>query len=157
MKADTIQEIQSRMKSLQKSDVSNVGDLDIVVRLAQEYESDILPDRPQLPDTGEWFYYLTQAISDLQKLMQTVQQDVNNIKMDMRDLRSQLDDKWYGGFGESEEIVEMSIDDIKKLILDRLDEDKPFYPSDIAMDHNLDYDAVTKAVNMLRREGHIQE
>lgn len=103
-------------------------------------------------------YQLTpESVPSIMSVLKTMQQDIKEIKKDMSDLRGKLDDKRYTGFEEPVEIVEMPIDDIKKLILDRLDGDKPLYPSDIAMDHNLDYDAVLEAVDMLRREGHIEE
>ena len=100
---------------------------------------------------------VTKAICEIQESIQTMQQDIEEIKKDMSDLRSKLDDKWWEGFGEPKELVEMSVDEIKKLILTKMDKSKPFYPSDVADDYNLDYNAVTKAVEELLREGRLKE
>ena len=97
------------------------------------------------------------AIQDLQKSVHTIQQDIKTIKNDMRNLLHKLDDKEWEGYGEPEELVEMSVDEIKELILTRMDKSKPFYPSDVADDYNLDYNAVTEAVEELLREGHLKE
>ena len=48
---------------------------------------------------------------------------------------------------------DMSPEQIKDLILAKYDLSKLTYPSDIAFDHGLDYDAVLKAVELLRKEG----
>lgn len=97
------------------------------------------------------------AIQDLQRSVQTIQQDIKTIKNDIRDLLRKLDDKEWEGYAEPEELVEMSVEEIKKLILTKMDKSKPFYTSDVADEHNLDYDAVAEAVEELLREGRLEE
>lgn len=55
------------------------------------------------------------------------------------------------------DIRKMSTDEIRKLILGKVGVDKPFFPSDVAFDYDLDYDAVLEAIESLRREGRIKE
>lgn len=97
------------------------------------------------------------TLDELKDMMQSMQQDVDKLKNDMHVLLRKLDDKWWDGFGEPEELVEMPKEEIKKLILDKIGRGKIFYPSDIAMDYNLDYDAVLEAVKDLRHEHHIED
>ena len=49
----------------------------------------------------------------------------------------------------------MTLSQIQDLILKTVDRDKPFYPSDVAMEHGLDFDKVDEAIDMLRKEGRI--
>lgn len=100
---------------------------------------------------------MTQTTYDLQNMVQSMQQDIRAIRNDVRDLLRKLDDKEWEDYGEPEEIVEMSVDEIKKLILTKMDKSKPFYPSDVADDYNLDYDSVTEAVEELLCEGYLKE
>ncbi len=52
---------------------------------------------------------------------------------------------------------DMTAKQIKDLILDNYELGKPVYPSDIADDHGLDYDAVLEAIDMLRKEHRIKD
>ena len=45
---------------------------------------------------------------------------------------------------------------IKELVLDETRDGRPFYPSDIAMEHGLDLEAVVTAVEELRDEGKLE-
>lgn len=51
---------------------------------------------------------------------------------------------------------DMSVEDIKKLLAKECKSGQQYYPSDIALDHGLDYDKVLEAVASLKEEGLIQ-
>lgn len=118
---------------------------------------DKLQSGPPSLGTPDSFRILTQTIYDLQDTVQNMQQEVKTIKEDMQDLLRKLDDKEWEGYGEPEELVEMSVNEIKELILTKMDKSKPFYPSDVADDYNLDYTAVREAVEELISEGRLKE
>lgn len=142
----------------QKTDVPNVDISGIMLMgLPRESFLGIVPSDPQSQLTPELVRHMIQTTYKLQNAVQNMQQDIKAIKNDMRDLLRKLDGKEWEGYGEPEEIVEMSVDEIQKLILDTVGRDKLFYPSDIALEYNLDYNAVLEAVRMLRRKRSITE
>lgn len=51
----------------------------------------------------------------------------------------------------------MPVDEVKSLILKECAAGKPFYPSDVAKKHEVNYDTVDEAVEQLRKEGRIAE
>lgn len=55
----------------------------------------------------------------------------------------------------SDKTYNMTPDEIRDLMVEKIELDKSFYPSDIAMEYGLDYDRVLKAVDILRKEGRI--
>lgn len=107
--------------------------------------------------TNESFEYMIRSIIELQNMADRTRQDMASIKDDMRNLLDKLDDMTGEAHEEPQNIREMTTDEIKKLILVEVGVDKPFYPSDVAFDYDLDYDAVLEAVESLRREGRIKE
>ena len=54
------------------------------------------------------------------------------------------------------QIVDMPIDEIVELIVKKTKPGKSFWPSDIAMKYNLDFDDVNHAVNLLCSKGKLQ-
>ena len=125
---------------------------------SNEYETGDDPyNNKQNLETHDLFRHMTQAIHDIQKSLESVGQDVEVIKNDVHNLLHKPVDENGDEYEKSQEIIDMPVDKIKELILSTVGIDNLFYPSDIAMDHNLDYDAVMEAVDMLRREGRITE
>ena len=88
---------------------------------------------------------------DLQSTVDGMRKDMAIVKHDMRHILNKLGDE------EPIDIREIPIDEIKKLILAERGDGKPFYPSDVAFEHHLDYDAVLEAMDVLRKEGLITE
>ena len=123
--------------------------------MSPEYNYDRIQSGEQHIPTGELLEHMAIAIRDLRNLAIRMGKDVEIMKGDMRNILRKLDD--MEGSWEPQETEEMSVDEIKKLILDEVGVDKPFYPSDVALKHNLDYDAVLEAVEALRRDGRIRE
>lgn len=99
---------------------------------------------------------MVHTIHDIQTSMQNMERNVELMKGDIRNIMKKLDDVTNED-GELRETEKMPVGDIKNLILTEMEVDKPFYPSDVALDHNLDYDDVLEAVELLRREGHIKD
>lgn len=58
---------------------------------------------------------------------------------------------------EAPDNYDMTPRQIKAMILEKIGVGEPFYPSDLAIEQGLDFDAVIKAVEMLREEGRIIE
>ncbi|MYG32488.1 MAG: hypothetical protein F4202_00550 [Cenarchaeum sp. SB0677_bin_16] len=52
---------------------------------------------------------------------------------------------------------DMSVEEVKELILAEVELDRPFYPSDLAEEYGLDLNATLEAVDMLRKEGRIKD
>ena len=52
---------------------------------------------------------------------------------------------------------DMTAEQVRDLIVEKYEVGKPVYPSDVADDHNLDYDTVLEAVELLRKEGQIDD
>ena len=80
-------------------------------------------------------------------------EDMEYIKEGMRIVMQKLEDDDAGE--DAPNNYDMTASQIRDLILDKVGLDKPFYPSDLAMDYGLDFDAMLEAVDMLRREGRI--
>ena len=93
------------------------------------------------------------AIGELRGQMQTLVDDMGWVKENMRVILQKLDE---GTAGEiSPDNYDMTASQIRGLILEKMGPGKPFYPSDLAMEYGLDFDAVLEAVGMLREEGRI--
>lgn len=107
--------------------------------------------------TAESVNYMMQTIIELKMAVNEACQDVAMMRDEVRSLADKLDDITKETDFEGYDVREMPVDEIKKLLLDKMGGGEPFYPSDIATDYNLDYDAVMEAVGVLRKEGRIKE
>ena len=96
---------------------------------------------------------LYERVRRLQEQMQVLMEDMEYIKEGMRMVMQKLEDDDAGE--DAPNNYDMTASQIRDLILDKVGLDKPFYPSDLAMDYGLDFDAVLEAVDVLRREGRI--
>ena len=94
-----------------------------------------------------------EVIGELQGQMRVLVEDMGWVKENMRTILQKLDE------GTAEEAstdnYDMTAGQIRDLILEKMDIDKPFYPSDLAMEYGLDFDVVLEAVDILREEGRI--
>ena len=52
--------------------------------------------------------------------------------------------------------TDMTVDEVKKLIMDVCERGEKYYPAELAVDHGLDYDTVLKAVESLQKTGHVK-
>ena len=87
------------------------------------------------------------------KIMQSVIKALNEIKRNQHIMMQKIDDVTTEKI--SDETYNMTPDEIRDLMVEKIELDKPFYPSDIASEYGLDYDMVVKAIDMLRKEGRI--
>ena len=94
-----------------------------------------------------------EATGELRGQMRVLVEDMEWVKENMRVILQKLDE------GTAEEAspdnYDMTASQIRDLILEKMDPDKPFYPSDLAMEYGLDFDVVLEAVDILREEGRI--
>ena len=88
-----------------------------------------------------------------EKIMRNVVIALNQIRMNQRIMMKKIDDVTTKKI--SDETYNMTPDEIRDLMVEKVELDKPFYPSDIASEYGLDYDMVLKAIDILRREGRI--
>ena len=88
-----------------------------------------------------------------EKIMRNVAMALNQIKRNQRIMMQKIDDATTEEV--SDETYNMTPDEIRNLMVEKVELDKSFYPSDIAMEYGLDYDRVLKAIEILRKEGRI--
>lgn len=62
-----------------------------------------------------------------------------------------------GGDESGPDNYDMTAEQVRDLILENYKLGVPFYPSDVADDHGLDYDTVVQAMDMLRKEGRLKK
>ena len=104
---------------------------------------------------------LVAQVTQLAKNVQELKENMRSMKEDMHWLvksnRTILET--IVPVGETElnpDISDMPPSQIKDLILKEVTIGEPFYPSDIAMKHNLDFDLVLEVIDELRNEGRIR-
>ena len=94
-------------------------------------------------------------------LMIETRNEVRNLKEDvawMRNIiRKNMQNQDILVSNEIPDNYDMTPEQIKEMILEKIGVDKPFYPSDFAIEQGLDFEAVIKAIEMLRQEGRIIE
>ena len=100
---------------------------------------------------------IMQSIRRLEDFVSDTMGEVAMMRADIRSLVDKVDNLTRDTDFEEYDVREMPKDEIKKLILEEMGGGNPFYPSDVAQDHNLHYDAVMEAVEELRKEGRITE
>ena len=88
-----------------------------------------------------------------EKNMRNVITSLNKIKTNQRIMMQKIDD--VTAEDVSDETHNMTPDEIRDLMVEKVELDKSFYPSDIAIKYGLDYDRVLKAIDILRKEGRI--
>lgn len=95
------------------------------------------------------------------RMMVGIGDDVRSLKEDiawMRNLmRSTMQSQNTLVSDGTPDNYDMTPEQIKEMILEKIGLDKPFYPSDLATEYGLDFDAVLEAVEILRQEGRIVE
>ena len=106
-----------------------------------------------LKDIREQMDVLRSDMFWTKKNIRVMMKNVESIKKSTHTMVQKIDD------AIAEEITDdnynMTLSQIQDLILETVDRDKPFYPSDVAMEYGLDFDKVDEAIDMLRKEGRI--
>lgn len=103
-----------------------------------------LPMRPTQQDTEERkpdFIRLCEQVDWLVGAIYKLQKDVEAMRPDE----------------SGPDNYDMTAEQVRDLILANYKLGVPFYPSDVADDHGLDYDTVVQAMNMLRKEGRMKD
>ena len=88
-----------------------------------------------------------------EKIMHNLIMTLNQIKKNQRTMMQKIDEATTEEV--SDETYNMASDEIRDLMVEKVELDKLFYPSDIAIEYGLDYDRVLKAIDILRKEGRI--
>ena len=96
---------------------------------------------------------LTKAVYSTKEYMEDIIQILNKIQENQRVMTQKIDDATTEEIPD--ETYNMTSDKIRDLMIEKVELDKPFYPSDIATEHGLDYDRVLETIEMLRKEGRI--
>lgn len=92
-------------------------------------------------------------IENLHEQVHTLVDNMDWVKEGIRTILQKLEDE--SAWDKPPDNYDMTASQIKDLILEEVGLDKPFYPSDLAMEYGLDLDAVYEAVNILRAEGRV--
>ncbi len=100
-------------------------------------------------------YTESENLQDLRKKVDMLHEKVDWLIHSQRNLERVLKDIVVEGTDLDNQ--DMSSRDIRDLILENYETGKVFYPSDIADKYGLDYDAVVKAIDILRSEGRIKD
>ena len=112
-----------------------------------EYLTDVLKNiREQMEGIWDDTYRNTKTMHDMLKIL-------NQIKRDQCIMMQKIGDAATEEI--SDETYNMTPDEIRNLMVEKVELDKSFYPSDIAIEYGLDYDKVLKAIDILRKEGRI--
>lgn len=97
---------------------------------------------------------LEESVRKMQEQMQSLIEDVEWMREGIRVIIHRLDDDVEE---ESPDNYDMTPDQIRDLILEKVQVGEPFYASDIASKYGLDYDAVVTAIEQLRAKGKIND
>lgn len=159
MQSDVRQLTSSKPRSITETAGSSVEDqinsrLDLSAMIRRKYppqqdESfmDVLKNiREQMEGIRDDTYQNTKIMYNMFKIL-------NQIKRDQRIMMQKIDDATTEEI--SDETYNMTPDEIRNLMVEKVELDKSFYPSDIAIEYGLDYDKVLKAIDILRKEGRI--
>ena len=96
---------------------------------------------------------MTRVMYSTKKTTNDVVKTVNKIQKDQCIIMQKIDDAITEEV--TDETYNMTADKIRDLMVEKIKLDKPFYPSDIAIEYGLTYDSVLEAIDILRKEGRI--
>lgn len=92
--------------------------------------------------------------AQLQNVIHSYKKEMAELREDIADIKKMLEPSRVGN--DITDNYDMTVEQIRDMILEKYDLLKPVYPSDIADDNGLDYDAVIEAIEMLRRDGRVK-
>ena len=95
------------------------------------------------------------SVRKMQSQVQILMEDMEWVKEGIRHIIQTLEDSSIEE--ELPDSYDMTPDQIKDLMLEKVQVGEPFYASDIAGKYGLDYDAVVAAIDKLRTEGRIND
>lgn len=102
-------------------------------------------------DRNQYNEYLPLVINEIQNL----REDVAQLRDLIHDVVVQNQDPSVDS--DVPDNYDMTLEQVKETILEKVGLHRPFYPSDLSMKYGLDFDVVLEAVEILRQEGRIIE
>ena len=90
-----------------------------------------------------------------------VMNEIQNLRKDVAQLRDLIRDMAQSQDtpvnSDTPDNYDMTPEQVKEIILEKVGLNRSFYPSDLSMKYGLDFDTVLEAVEILRQEGRIIE
>lgn len=86
----------------------------------------------------------------LRENVKILREDMNWLKGAVHSIMQKLDEE------DAPDNTDMSIDDVKSIILKECKRGEEYYPGEFALKHSLDYNTVVEALTSLQKEGRVE-